>query len=100
MSYVLVARCVDEQSTAHVRRLEAMCAQGRRISAETFFRHVSQELVSQLLGYAYREKGLSIRKDRCVQYYKSAWRGVPCYYLDWSRIEHVFVEKTKLSEMR
>lgn len=100
MAYVLVARCTDEQSRTHVERLEALSERSRPIRADTFFRHVSRRMVSTLLGYAYRRKGLTIRKDRCVGYYKSVWRGVPCYYLDWSRIEHIFVENDKLNCMR
>jgi len=100
MSYVLVARCTDEQSRKHVERLGNMCDRGRQITADTFFRHVGRKMVSELLGYDYRRKGLTVGNDPYIGYYKSVWRGVPCYYLDWSRIEHVFVQKDNLTQMR
>ena len=35
--------------------------------------------------------GLLLKDDWHVGYYRSTYRGQPCYYLDWSSIEHVWV---------
>ena len=38
-------------------------------------------------------KGLTLRKDWSVGYGKGAYRGVPCYFVVWSGIEHVWTRK-------
>lgn len=88
----LVARCTDEHTWIHRARLEALYEKDREITAETFFRHVSLKDISGDLGYAFgHEKGLHLKDDYHVSYHRSQWRGVPCYHLEWSGIDHVFV---------
>lgn len=91
--FVLFTRCVDEQTSEHVDRLDNMTARALEISKETFFRHVSLPRLAARLGYAYgrHAPGLRLTSDRCVRFYRSSWQGKRCYYLDWSRIEHVFL---------
>jgi GNAT superfamily N-acetyltransferase len=38
-------------------------------------------------------KGLTLRKDWSVSYGKGTYRGVPCYFVVWSAIEHVWTRK-------
>lgn len=90
----LVARCTDEQTHLHRVRLESLYDHDREITSGTFFRHVELEEVSRMLGYAYRrEPGLHIMKDWHISYYRSEWRGVQCYHLEWSGIDHIFVRQ-------
>lgn len=50
----------------------------------------------RLLGYAVgRERGLHIARDWSVRYYRSIYRGTPCYFVDWSAIEYIFVENER-----
>lgn len=102
MSYVLTARCTDEQTRLHIERLEAMYDCDREISAATFFRHVSMRDVAELLGYAYgrSQKGVRLMKDPTLRFYRSQWRGTPCFHLDWSAIDHVFVKPEHLTQMQ
>jgi len=86
-----VARCTDRSTKAS--ELEELIDRGSQVTFKTFFRHVSLEAVSDLLGYAYGRStgpGLHLRNDWHVRFYKSKFRGRPCWYLDWSAIEHVF----------
>jgi hypothetical protein len=88
----LVARCTDEQTWLHRARLEALYDDDREITAETFFRHVSLQEVSECLGYAFApQKGLHLKDDYHVSYHRSMWRSVPCYHLEWSGIDLIYV---------
>lgn len=91
--FVLHTRCVDEYTDVHVDRLNAMTDKGREISADTFFRHVDLQHLSRSMGYSYGRtaQGLRMKKDRCLRFFSSTWRGRRCYYMVWSAIEHVFV---------
>jgi hypothetical protein len=42
-------------------------------------------------------KGLTLRKDWSVSYGKGAYRGMPCYFVVWSAIEHVWTKKGVVS---
>jgi hypothetical protein len=94
MGYELVARCTDEHTWLHRARLDALYDADSEVTGETFFRHVSMREVASMLGYAYGRwgKGLRVLKDYHIRFYRSTWRGVPCFHLDWSAIDHVFVE--------
>lgn len=94
--FVLHTRCVDEYTDTHVERLNAMTERGRQIAASTFFRHVERSTISRQLGYAYgrAERGVRLARDYHVQFFRSKWRGKPCYYMVWSAIEHVFLSPT------
>lgn len=65
-----------------------MTGRARRITAKTFFSRVNRKDVEEMLGYG---KQLHIKDDCHVSYYASRFRGIPCYYLDWSSIEHIFI---------
>ena len=101
MTYILVARCTDAQTPLHKDRLEALYDADRTITARTFFRHVCMQDVAELLGYAYGrwQKGVRLMKDWHLQFHRSTWRGVPCYHLEWSCIDHVFVRREDVDKM-
>lgn len=44
------------------------------------------------MGYVTRGKGLRIEKDFAISFHKSTYDGKPCYYIDHSRIEHVWTK--------
>lgn len=39
------------------------------------------------------DRDLPLSKDWHVSYYRSFYRGRPCYYLVWSGIEHIWVKQ-------
>lgn len=86
----LLARCND--GTASVAELEDLDEHDREVTFSTFTRHVDLRTISQLLGYQFgRGPGLNLRRDWHVRYYRSSFRGQPCWHLDWSAIDHIFV---------
>lgn len=100
--FVLHTRCVDEYTDTHVQRLDQMTSKGREISADSFFRHVDLKQLSAQMGYGYgRQAGqaLRLKKDRCVRFFMSHWRGRRCYYMVWSAIEHVFLSRADHREL-
>jgi len=83
--------------------LEPMIETARQITWATFLRHVSiDEIKSMFPGYSWHGEhcdpntgkptiGFHIKDDFAVTFYKSKYDGKPCYYLDWSGIEHIFI---------
>lgn len=74
--------------------IQAMQDAARPVSRRTFLRRVdAQERreLEQSLGYALDPRaGLTMQKDWHVAYYRSVFRGQPCYFFDYSRIEYIF----------
>lgn len=99
--FQLYIRCVDSYSPEHVDRLNAMTDAGREVSFDTFFRHVDLRKVSESLGYEYgaAQRGLHMRRDRCVRFFRSKWQGRRCYYMVWSAIEHVFLLRKDIDDL-
>lgn len=68
--------------------IQAMQDIPKGITRRTFLRHVAEQF-----GYARHPfQGLTMAKDWMVHYYKSTFRGRPCYYFDHSRIEYIFTQ--------
>ncbi len=75
--------------------ISAMVDSEREVSYSTMLRRCPGllELADQL-GYDRRcDQGLTLRNDWHVSYHKSRYDGKPCYYLQWSGIEHIFMEE-------
>jgi len=87
---ILFTRCCDGDATAE--ELHAMTDRAIEITYRTFAKHVDVESIASSMGYAVgRAKGLRLSDDWAVHFHRSKFRGVPCYYMDHSRIEHIFV---------
>jgi len=80
----LLSVCVEAKG----EDIEAMTEKAREISCKTFSRHCDTEELERSLGYG---AWLRMANDYAVSFYKSKYCGKPCYYLDHSRIEHVFL---------
>jgi hypothetical protein len=74
--------------------ITAMQEQSREVTRKTFQRHVEGlSEIEQRFGYfQHPSQGLTMKNDWHVRYYKSVYRGRPCYYFDHSRIEYIFVQ--------
>lgn len=83
----------------------AMTTLARQITYETLIQHVSvEELERVFSSYSYRGEHhnrftgeltspLHIKRDYAVSFWKSTYDGKPCYYVEHSRIEYIFVEE-------
>lgn len=87
----LFTRCCDGIATSE--QLHEMYDREREITLRTFARHVDIRPIAEDMGYQYgpRVKGLRLSKDWAVRFYKSTFCGQPCYYMDHSAIDHVFL---------
>jgi len=83
--------CVE----APAEPLTEMIDNAREITLRTFRKHVDRASFLDLqrqLGYSTgSQKGLHISRDYHVRFYVSKYKGQPCYYINWSAIEHVFM---------
>lgn len=70
-----------------------MVDQAVQVSYRTFFRHCAGVATwAKHSGYATRsDKGLTLDKDWHVSFYRSKFRGKPCYYMYHSAIEYIWV---------
>ena len=60
-----------------------MVDEAREITVATFLKHADVDPT---------EWGVDLRKDYHVRFYKSRYKGKPCYFLDHSSIEYVYVK--------
>ncbi len=69
-----------------------MIDRAREITYKTFLKHVDWREVSEMFGYDLSPKqGLTLKNDWHIGYYKSVYKGRPCYYLTHSAIEYIFI---------
>lgn len=95
MGYLYRTNCVD-------------CGDGDAINAMRRHKHrreVSYETMRRrcpdLLEWAYSVgygRDLPLGSDPLVGYYKSWFRGSPCYYLTWSGVEHVWMRESDCAD--
>lgn len=94
--YRFLTRCTDVHPS-DVDALHATIEARQEISMRTFWSKVDRrELANLFPGYLWdpydRGRGLRMRDDFFITYYRSTWKGRRCYYVLWSGIEHIFVE--------
>lgn len=82
--------CVNSDADS----IHAMTEQAIGITLHTFRRRCDTREWEEDLGYERRGRGLPMSRDWHVRYFKSIYRGRPCYYAVHSAIEHIFVNET------
>ena len=89
--YVFETDCVSSDAESIID----MCDRSREVSYNLLKKHCFQlREWEQEHGYAKDgSRGLTLRNDYAAHFYKSKYRGKDCYYIDWSRIESVWVRK-------
>lgn len=71
--------------------ITAMRETGRPVSYRTFRRRCPElSRIARVLGYG-SDTGVSLAHDWAVSFWRGFFRDERCYWLDWSRIEFVFV---------
>lgn len=80
--------CVNSTAEA----INAMVDDAKEITYKTF-RKYCHDLDAWAEGMSYflhYRQGLTLKRDWHVAYYKSTYKGEPCYYLVHSAIEHIW----------
>ena len=77
--------CVN--STAEL--IDNMIDKAREITYNTFIKRVDIDVED--FRYVKRGKGIKLKNDWHVRFYKSIFNGIPCYYMVNSAIEYVYV---------
>lgn len=76
--------------------ITAMVEQARPITLRVFAKHCDWRPLARTLGYQLgRGRGLQLRQDWHVRYYRSVYQGAPCYFLKHSAIEYIFTRQDK-----
>jgi len=89
MKFQYITNCVN--STAE--KIDYMVDNAREITYKTFIKHVNWKEISRLLKYdTHYRSGLLLKNDWHVTYHKSTYEGTPCYYVQWSGIEWIFIK--------
>jgi hypothetical protein len=88
-------RYVTNCTSALAEDINDMTDQAREITYGTLVKHVGAEQLAEVFpNYNWKHdksQGLRMEKDWAVSFWKSTYRGEPCYYVDWSRFEFIFV---------
>ena len=92
MKYYYETNCVNSSANA----INNMVDQAKKISYRTFMEKVGRDTVRgvypfSIYAWGRNEEGLRLKDDWHVRYYQSMYKGRPCYYVDHSSIEYVFV---------
>jgi hypothetical protein len=96
--YRLAFTCVQVQREDE-NHLHNMIAMASDISFSTFARLCDWTPVARELGYQVGVgNGLRIKDDLYVHFKRSKWNGQRCYFIEWSRIEHVFLPHNLLGD--
>lgn len=86
--FTYLTNCVNSNDGPGVRE---MIDGARQVTWKTFIRHVPVKEIKELFPfYAWRGRGLHIKSDYAVAFYKSKYRGQKCYYIEHSRIEYIW----------
>lgn len=98
--YEYVGCCVDLKG----RDISEMCDGATEVSYKTIRKRLGKALMkfAASMGYETRpggsRRGIFLSNDCYVRYYKSRYKGKPCYYIDHSRVEYVFIKKQTKKE--
>jgi len=65
------------------------------ITWETFRRNINLDDLKALMPglYSWTGRGLHIKNDPCVSFWKTKMRGFVCYFISWSSIEFFFTTR-------
>ena len=83
--------CADVRGPEGLCELDAMVKRARPISFKAFTRNCSLRRFARKMGYPGNPRGLAT--DHGVGFYRSNWRGNPCFFTDWSAYESVFLAR-------
>ena len=88
--FVFMTSCVDALGPD----VNEMCDNAQEITLRTLRRYCDTLTFEKELDY-HRDsrQGLVLIKDWGVRYWKSTYQGCPCYYIDHSGIEYIWVDK-------
>lgn len=88
--YVYKGSCID--STAQL--IQDMTQKSHRISWKTFKKHIKCGRKFLLIIGAIFEETTDKQIEACdwIAFRKSKFNGKPCYYIDWSSIEWIWVK--------
>ena len=98
--YEYIGCCVDLKG----HDITEMCDCATEVSYQTVRKRLGKALMKFAASMGYEtspggsKRGMFLSNDCYVRYYKSRYKGKPCYYIDHSCIEYVFIKKQAKKE--
>lgn len=97
-TYQFSTTCVECPGPGPGKAITGMVEAAKEVTRGTFVRQVhprDREFMEMSLGYSQvgTKRGLHMKDDQKVRYYKSTFRGKPCYYFVWSAVEYIFTRQ-------
>jgi hypothetical protein len=98
MKFVYYMSCIDANGEA----IQQMQDEATDVSLFTIRKHCEgvRDWERSMQYESDKRNGLTLREDWHVGYGKSRYRGVPCYFIQHSRIEYIWVPPDKLDFLR
>ncbi len=93
LAFRYVTNCTDNCHGPGGEAIHAMADAAEDLTYAEFESLVGRaSLVEMFPNYDWRcrPRDLTLKKDRCVSFHRSVWRGIPCVYLCHSRNEYIF----------
>lgn len=90
--YKLYRSCVDH-SQSEVYKLHDMIDSAREITFKTFAKHCDWKPFAETIYAIGSQKGLHLKDDWSVSFYKSKYNGKKCYYMKHSSIEYIYLKR-------
>ena len=95
--FTFLTDCIGSDANS----IQDMVESARQITYATLLRHVDvADLESLFPGYDWRpgpNATLRMKNDWAVSFWRSTYQGLPCYYINWSAIEFIFVRGEDLN---
>lgn len=88
--------CVDH-AQSEADHITDMVDRGRKIRLATFRRRCETRAWEIRMHY---DESLPLERDRHVQFYRSRYRGRPCYFAVHSAIEYIWTPDGRVTEFR
>ena len=85
MTYTFKTDC----TSATGADIQEMIDRSRQITWETIRKRVGPEVIRDTFG----NPTPALKDDWAVNFYKSTYRGTPCYFIEHSAIEYVFTKE-------
>lgn len=80
--------CVESDGES----ITAMVEVAKDITYHTALKHMTGLLEwAKSRGYEKRAPGITLKNDWHVSFHKSTYRNQPCYYVQWSGIEYIWL---------
>jgi len=85
-------RLLTTCSSAKAEDLEAMYDIQREITYKTVLRRIGKKHLDEVFPVYKHPSPIRMGKDPYVKFFRGLYKGILCYNIEWSCIDHIFTE--------